>query len=372
MSNLSYYNVLKELEKIDIDEYFKKVTLDDVKRSIYDCKGTEEDYLNLISPIAQELIEEMAQRSQQVTMQHFGKTILLFTPMYLANYCTNKCAYCGYNVENKIKRKKLTFEEIEEEAKYISSMGFRHILALTGESPTYSPVAYISDSAKILRKYFDSVGVEIYALTEDEYRELVDAGVDNFTMFQELYNEELYDKIHLAGPKKNFRFRLDAPERAAKAGMRTINLGALLGLNDFRKESFFTAMHGKYIQDNYSDVNIAFSFPRIRPHAGSFTDILPVSDMDLVQAILALRIVFPQAGITISTRETEELRSNLIPLGVTKMSAASSTEVGAHTQNDEDKGEAQFEISDDRTVEEVKNSIINKGYQPIFKDWFKI
>lgn len=370
MSNLSYYNVLKELEKIDIDEYFKKVTLDDVKRSIYKCKGTEEDYLNLISPIAQELIEEMAQKSQQLTLQHFGKTILLFTPIYLANYCTNKCAYCGYNVENKIRRKKLTSEEIEEEAKAISSMGFKHILALTGESPTHSPVSYIRDSVKVLRKYFDSVGVEIYALTEEEYKELVDAGVDNFTMFQELYNEEIYDRVHLGGPKKNFRFRLDAPERAAKAGMRTINMGALLGLNDFRKESFFTAMHGKYIQDNYSDVNIAFSFPRIRPHSGSFTDILPVTDIDLVQAILALRIFFPTGGITISTRETEEFRNNLIPLGVTKMSAASSTEVGAHTQ--EDTGEAQFEISDDRTVEQVKKAICNKGYQPIFKDWFKI
>lgn len=370
MNNLSFYEVIERYKDLNIKERLKNVTKNDVRRSLANNKFTIDDFLNLISKEAEEFIEEMAVIAREITLKHFGRTILLYTPLYLSNYCVNKCTYCGYNVENKIKRKKLTLEEVEEEAKVISSKGFKHILILTGESSGASPVEYIIQCVEILKKYFDSIGIEIYPLTEEEYKKVVEAGVDNLTVYHEVYNEEIYKKVHLKGPKSDYKFRLDALERGAKAGMRNVNFGALLGLNDFREEMFYVALHGLYIQENYGEVDLGFSFPRIKAHQGEFDDIIPVSDVNLVQAILAIRLLFHSGGISISTRESKEMRDNLLPIGVTKMSAYSTTEVGGHSQ--EDKGEEQFEISDSRTVEEFKAAIISKGYQPIFKDWVRM
>lgn len=367
---MSFYSEYLKYKNFEFNKFLENITSSDIFRIINKDKIDEYDFLALLSNEAEKYLEEMAQKAHRLTVQNFGKTILLFTPLYLSNFCVNRCSYCGFNIENKIKRKKLTFEEIEEEAKVISSTGLRHILILTGESRKETPVSYIIDAVKILKKYFDSISIEIYPLKEDEYREIIEAGVDGLTIYQEVYDEDIYDKVHIAGPKKNYRFRLNAPERACRARMRNISIGALLGLNDWRKEAFMTGLHAKYLQDKYSDVEISVSLPRIRPHIGVYEDIYPVSDKNLVQIMLALRLFLPRVGITISTRENQKLRDNLIPLGVTKMSAGVSTEVGGHSSKT--KSDSQFEISDKRSVIEMKEAISAKGYQPVFKDWMHI
>lgn len=364
---MSFYEKYLKYKNIDFKTFFENVTESDVLRIIDKDKLDEYDFLTLLSPAAQKHLEEIAQKSHRLTIQHFGKTILLYTPMYLANYCINRCSYCGFNVDNKIARKKLSMEEIDAEAKAISATGLRHILILTGESTKETPPTYIIEAVKIIKKYFDSISIEIYPLTEEEYCKVISAGVDGLTIYQEVYDEEIYDKVHIAGPKKNYRFRLDAPERACKSKIRNVNIGALLGLNNWRKEAFFTGLHAKYLHDKYSDVDISISLPRIRPHIGNFNDIYDVDDKSLVQIMLALRLFIPRVGITISTRENKNLRDNLIPLGVTKMSAGVSTEVGGHSSSN--KTESQFDISDKRSVREMMEAISEIGYQPVLKDW---
>jgi 2-iminoacetate synthase len=220
------------------------------------------------------------------------------------------------------------------------------------------------------KKYFTSISIEVYPLEKEEYGELVEAGVDGLTLYQEVYDEDVYHEVHLSGPKKNYLYRLDAPERACMAGIRSVNIGALLGLNQWKTEAFFTGLHADYLQSKYPETEISVSLPRLRPHAGSFQPKSIVSDRDLVQIMLALRLFLPRAGITVSTRERSQFRDNLIGLGVTKMSAGSSTEVGGHS--DENKSTGQFSISDTRSVEEMREIIYQKGYQPVFKDWMMI
>lgn len=365
MSVLDYINKYKEF---NYDKYFDSITEGDIWDSINKDVMQEKDILNLLSPKAEKFIEIMAQKANSETINHFGKTILLYTPIYIANYCVNQCAYCSFNVKNNIKRRQLTLEEVEIEAKAIASKGFKHIVLLTGEDPIRTPLNYIGESVKLLKKYFTSISIEIYPLKEEEYKYLVDCGVDSLTIYQEVYNAEKYKKVHLKGPKRNYKFRLDAPENGCKAGMRSVNIGALLGLYNFREEAFLTALHGKYLQERYPYVDIAFSFPRIRPHEGSFNDLVEINDKNLVQAMLAFRLAFKTSHIVMSTREKLEFRNNLIPLGVTKMSAASCTEVGSHIDNKEGSS-SQFEISDERDEKQVKEDIIKRGYQPIFKDW---
>jgi len=364
---MSFYDKYNQYKEFDFNKFFENVTGEDVLRAINRERLNESDFLVLLSDKADEHLEAMAVKSKQLTLQHFGKAILLYTPMYLANFCVNQCVYCGFNITNKIRRRKLTLEEVEEEAKVISSTGLRHILILTGESRQQSSVSYIKECVGVLKKYFRSISIEIYPLETQEYAELVEAGVDGFTIYQEVYNEDMYKLLHLKGPKRDHRYRLDAPERACEAKMRSVNIGALLGLDDWRKEAFFTGLHADYLQNKFLDTEISISFPRIRPHVGDFQPNSVVSDRNLVQIMLATRLFMPRAGITISTRERAEFRDNLIGLGVTKMSAGSSTEVGGHTL--EDKSEGQFDISDPRGVEEIKNLVYSKGYQPVFKDW---
>lgn len=367
---MSFYVKYMEYRNFDFDGFFYRVTDKDIQRALNKECIDELDYLALLSPVAEKYLEQMAVKAQQLTIGNFGKVIFLFTPLYLANYCTNNCVYCGFNATNDIKRSKLTLDEVEQEAEAISRTVIRHILILTGESRKESPVSYIKDCVQVLKKYFSSISIEVYPLEEQEYAELVEAGVDGFTMFQEVYNEKLYPELHLGGPKRNYRYRLDAPERACRAYMRTVNIGALLGLDEWRRESFFTGLHADYLQDNYPDIEISVSFPRIKPSAGCFKPKYQVTDKNLVQAMLALRIFMPRAGITLSTRENAKLRNNLIGLGVTKMSAGSSTAVGGYSNKS--KSEAQFDISDERSVEEIKQLICSKGYQPVFKDWQQI
>ena len=307
----------------------------------------------------------MAQTARRLTLQHFGHTIQLYTPLYLANYCVNYCVYCGFNAANDIPRRQLTLEEVELEARAISRSGLQHLLVLTGESREHSPVSYIKDCVIILRKYFSSISIEVYPLSRKEYAELIAAGIDGMTIYQEVYNQEVYSRLHPRGPKRDYRFRLESPERAGQAGIRAINIGALLGLYDWRSEVFLTGLHAAYLQKKFPEIEISVSFPRMRPQYGNYQPESPVSDRDLVQSILALRLFLPRAGITISTRERSELRDNLVKLGVTKMSAGSSTAVGGHT--DAVDGLGQFEISDKRSVDEMRKVISGHGYKAVLE-----
>lgn len=371
---LSFYDIYKKYKGTNFEGVFTGSTGDDVLRIIKKPVKTPEDFLVLLSPAAQEpeVLEAMAREANDLTIRNFGKTITIFTPLYLSNVCDNGCVYCGFNRNNPVKRGILTPDEIEAEGKAIRDSGIRHVIILTGESRRATPPEYVAEAARILKKYVDSVIIEIYSLTEEEYGMLFEAGAEGFTMFQETYNEDIYPTLHPIGEKSDYRKRLDSPELACKAGYNTVNLGALLGLDDWRRDTFFAGLHAKYLQDRYPGSDIAVSIPRICEHEGvtGYNASCSVKDIDLVQAMLAYRLFLPRLGITISTREPAALRDRLIGLGVTKMSAGSVTEVGGHA--DEAKSDGQFEITDTRSVKEMSEAIRARGYQPVFKDWESI
>ncbi|MBU2043619.1 MAG: 2-iminoacetate synthase ThiH [Candidatus Omnitrophica bacterium] len=343
--------------------------------SFYYCLDNPpaENLRELLSPKTDSQLEAMARKAQELSLKNFGKTITLYTPLYLANYCDNQCLYCGFNTQNDIPRKKLNPQELKQEAEFIAKTGLKHILILSGESRTLTPLSYIKDCLKILRPLFSSISIEIYPLTESEYRELIAEGVDGLTIYQETYDQEIYKKLHPRGPKQDYRFRLDTPQRAAQAGMRTINIGALLGLAPWPKEALWLLSHARYLQDKYPEVEVSISLPRLQPQFNNFTATDEVSDRDIVRLITAARIFMPRLGITLSTREKPALRDNLIGLGITKMSAGSTTAVGGRTQSDPFiKNSIQFEISDKRDIAEIKKTILEKGYEPVLKDWIGV
>jgi len=328
------------------------------------------DFKLLLGEVSDKCLEAMAQRVASEHVNHFGKAIILYTPLYLANHCVNQCVYCGYNAKNKIVRHQLSLEDIEKEAIAISKSGLRHILVLTGESERDTPLSYIISAVKILKKYFDSIGIEIYPLNQEDYGKVIEAGVDSLTIYQEVYNQDIYKKVHPYGPKSNYDYRLNAPERGAKAGMFNLNIGALLGLGDLKEEVYALGQHAKYLQDKYPEVNISVSVPRIRPFIGQTYESEAVEDRYLVQIILALKLYLPKIGITLSTRESKTFRNHMLPLGISKMSAGVMTSVGGHS--DVETGDAQFDIADTRSVVEIQRDLIRLGYQPVLKDWVDI
>lgn len=358
---MSFYNLVEKLNQTDL-----KTTHADILQIIEKSNLNERDFLALLSPEAQNYLEEMAQKAHRLTLQNFGKVVHLYTPVYLSDYCQNKCLYCGFNIDNKTKRKKLTLSELEKEAKIIASTGLKNIIILTGEDRIKTPVDYILKCIELLRKYFTSVTVEIYPLTEKEYNLLIKEGIYGLTIYQETYDLKLYKKLHSGGPKSDFKLRLDAPERAGKAGIRQINIGALLGLGNLRKDIFIAALHAKYLQNKYPSSEISVSIPRLRPYEGRYKNFIKISRKDIVQAVTAIRIFMPQAGINLSTREDAIFRENLLPLGITKMSAGVSTSVGGRIEKTKS---GQFEISDTRSVSQIKKMILKKGYQPVLQDW---
>ncbi len=364
---MSFYAEIENIKKMDLDDFLSAVSHDQMAGILKKTRLNAMDFLALLSPCAKQHMESMAQRAHETTLRQFGRTMMLFTPMYLSNYCNNQCLYCGFNQKNKIERQQLTLEAVEKEAAQIAKSGLKHILVLTGDAPKIASMDYLEACCRILRRYFTSIAIEIYALTQGEYQRLIAAGVDALTLYQETYNEELYAGVHLKGPKKDYRFRLDAPERACRASMRSVNVGALLGLDDWRREAFITGLHADYLQGQYPETEISVSLPRMRPHVGEYQPACLVDDMDIVQIMTALRIFMPRTGITISTRESSRFRDNLLPLGVTKMSAGSCTAVGGHTK--EDESAEQFEISDERSVDQMATMLEAKGWQPVYKDW---
>lgn len=371
---MSFIEVSDRYNNFDFNSFFNSVTYENIEKVLDIDTIDANQFLTLLSPLAGHYLEDMAKKAHQLTVQYFGRTIRLYTPLYVSNYCENNCVYCGFNITSDVTRMKLKPEEVDREAKFIASTGLRHILLLAGESRKESPVSYIKDCVRILKKYFSSIAIEIYALTESEYKELICEGVDGLTLYQEVYDRDIYKRVHGQGPKSNYLFRLNAPERAAKEGMRTVNIGVLLGLNRWREEILFTGLHARYLEDKFSDTEISVSIPRIRPHAGRFVPPYEVADKDIVHIVLALRIFLPRIGITLSTREGSRFRENLIPLGVTRMSAGSTTAVGGHTIQDNriSPQSLQFEISDTRSVDEVKKMLLEKDYQPVLKDWVEL
>lgn len=367
---MSFYDILKDFKDKDILGIINATTSKDIEEILSKDTISSMDFMQLLSPVATEFIERMAIKSNTITKSNFGNTMLLYTPMYISNHCINRCIYCGYNITNKkIARKKLSYDEIEHEAKFISERGMKHVLLLTGESPTDCSTEYLCKSVDILSNHFNSIGIEIYPMDTVDYTKVISSGVTGLTVYQETYDEKVYDNVHISGPKKDFLYRLDAPERGCIAGMREVNIGALLGLSNPISDAFYTGIHGEYLINKYPEVEIGISVPRIRPHGGELHDIYPVDDIFLVQIILAMRIFMPRLSISLSTREQADLRDNLVPLGITKMSAGVSTAVGGHTNNESSTN--QFEISDIRSFKDIKSMLLCKGYQPVHSDWIQ-
>lgn len=358
--------VISRMEAYDYNKY----TAADVQRALNHDSRTVEDFAALLSPVAGPFLEQMAQRAQEETRKHFGNSIYMFTPLYIANYCENYCIYCGFNCHNKIRRARLNMEEIERELQAIAKTGLEEVLILTGESPKMSDVKYIGEACKLARKYFKLVGLEVYPMNSDEYEYLHKCGADFITVFQETYNSDKYETLHLAGNKRIFPYRVNAQERALKGGMRGVGFAALLGLDDFRKDAFATGLHAYLLQRKYPHAEIAFSCPRLRPIINN-DKINPkdVHEPQLLQVITAYRLFMPFANITISTRECQRFRDNVIGLAATKISAGVSTGIGSHVEEVNDKGDDQFEIADSRSVEEVYQAIKDRGLQPVMNDY---
>lgn len=356
--------VISEMEAYDYSKYDAA----DVKRALNADTVTPEDFKALLSPAALPFLEEMARKAQSETRKHFGNSIYMFTPLYIANYCENYCIYCGFNCHNKIHRAKLTLVEIDREMKAIADTGLQEILILTGESRKMSDVEYIGEACKIARKYFKLIGLEVYPMNSEEYAYLHKCGADFVTVFQETYNSDKYETLHLEGHKRIFPYRFYAQERAVMGGMRGVGFAALLGLDDFRKDAFATGMHAYLLQRKYPHAEIAFSCPRLRPIINN-DKINPkdVHEPQLLQVICAYRLFMPFASITISTRECERFRDNIIKIAATKISAGVSTGIGDHSG--EKKGDEQFEISDPRNVDEVFKAIEDAGLQPVMSDY---
>lgn len=363
--------VIAAMNNYDYDKYTAK----DVENAINAVNRTPEDFAALLSPAALPYLEQMAQAAKIEKEKHFGNSICFFTPIYIANYCENYCIYCGFNCHNKIKRAKLNYEEIEEEMQAIAKTGLQEILILTGESKKMSSVEYIGEACKIARKYFKVIGLEVYPMNSDEYAYLHKCGADYVTVFQETYNSDKYETLHLSGHKRIYPYRLNAQERALKGGMRGVGFAALLGLDDFRKDAFATGMHAYLLQRKYPHAEIAFSCPRLRPIINN-DRINPkdVHEAQLLQVVTAYRLFMPFASITVSTRECARVRDNLMNIAATKISAGVSTGIGSHSDDieDSDKGDEQFEISDGRNVKEVYNDLVKIGLQPVMSDYIYV
>jgi 2-iminoacetate synthase len=355
------------------------------------------DFAHLISPAGGESLESLCRRSQAVTQQRFGKVIRLFAPLYLSNECINNCKYCGFSRDNAILRVTLSVEEVVREARALKEQGFRNILLVAGEHPKFVSNGYMAECVRVLHEEIPSISLEVGPMETEEYRPIVEAGADGLVVYQETYDREIYNDMHTAGPKRNFDWRLETPERAYAAGFRRLGIGALYGLSDWRMEAISVAAHAHYLLRTCWKSQVTISLPRLRPCAGEFQPLTHLSDRELVQLVCAFRLFLPDVGLVLSTRETPKLRDGLIPLGVTLISAGSHTEPGGYTGAGKDKihhtergrivelaagasewspmanratnATGQFDIADERSPQEVAQLIRRLGYEPVWKDW---
>lgn len=367
--------VMAHVEEYDYDKY----TARDVRAALDHETCSVEDFKALLSPAAASFLEEMAQKARIETGKHFGNTVYLFTPLYIANYCENYCVYCGFNCYNHINRMKLNMEQIEKEMQVIADSGMEEILILTGESRAMSDVKYIGEACKLARKYFRMVGVEIYPVNTDEYHYLHECGVDYVTVFQETYDNVKYETLHLMGHKRVWPYRFDAQERALRGGMRGVAFSALLGLSDFRKDALASALHVYYLQRKYPHAEMSLSCPRLRPIINNDKiNPLDVGEKELCQVLCAYRIFMPFVGITVSSRESKSFRDGIVKIAATKVSAGVSTGIGDHESKytgkeaENAEGDEQFEINDDRSFETMYEDMSEEGLQPVLNDYLYV
>lgn len=363
----SFLETLKQYPRPLVEERIAGKTAADVERALVHERLRAEDLMALLSPAAEPFLEAMAQKAHRLTVQRFGRNILLYAPLYLSNECVNGCLYCGFSAKNQVPRRTLSFDEIETEAQVLHDQGFRHILLVTGESPKAVDNAFIAAAARRIRHLFSSISIEVYPMDTQGYGVMVSAGIDGLTIYQETYDPDLYQQMHPFGKKRDFTFRLATPERGGAAGLRRIGIGSLLGLGDFRFEGFCTGLHALHLSRHFWRTQLTVSFPRIRPADGGFQPLHPVSDRHFVQLICALRLLLPDVGLVLSTRESAQLRDHLLPLGITQMSAGSCTAPGGYA--DKDHSTQQFAIDDDRSPAEVCRLIRKQGYEAVWKDW---
>ena len=359
-----------------MNEYdYGKYTATDVLRALEKDTCSVEDFKALLSPAAEPFLEKMAEKAKYETSKHFGNTVYLFTPLYIANYCENYCVYCGFNCYNQINRKKLNYEEIEHEMKVIADSGIEEILMLTGESRKVSDVEYIGEACKLASRYFKNVGLEIYPLNSDEYKYLHECGADYVTVFQETYDSDKYETLHLMGHKRVFPYRFEAQERALMGGMRGVGFSALLGLADFRKDALASALHVYYLQRKYPYAEYSLSCPRLRPIINNDRiNPLDVGERQLCQVLCAYRIFLPYVGITVSSREQKHFRDGIVKIAATKVSAGVSTGIGDHEskytgKDNGNTGDEQFEISDGRSFDQMYADMTDEGMQPVLNDY---
>ncbi len=366
--------VMAQVESYDPSRY----TANDVTRALRKESLSVEDLKALLSPAAEPLLEQMAERARIETRRHFGNTVYLFTPLYIANYCENYCVYCGFNCYNHIRRMRLTMEQIEHEMQVIAESGMEEILILTGESRSQSDVQYIGEACKLARKYFRMVGIEIYPVNVEDYRYLHECGVDYVTVFQETYDTVKYEQLHLAGHKRVWPYRFEAQERALMGGMRGIACSALLGLSEFRHDALASALHVYYLQRKYPHAEVSLSCPRLRPIINNGR-INPqdVGERQLCQILCAYRIFLPFAGITVSSRESESFRNGIVKIAATKISAGVSTGIGDHEskytgKESDTEGDEQFEINDSRSLPQMYKDMSDEGLQPVLNDYLYV
>lgn len=367
--------VMEQMQAYDYTCY----TARDVQAALDHETCSLEDFKALLSPAAEPFLEEMAQRAREETSRHFGNTVYLFTPLYIANYCENYCVYCGFNCYNNISRMKLSMEQIKREMEVIAQSGMEEILILTGESRGQSDVAYIGEACKLARQYFRMVGLEIYPVNTDEYRYLRECGADYVTVFQETYDPVQYETLHLMGHKRVWPYRFESQERALMAGMRGVAFSALLGLADFRKDALASALHVYYLQRKYPHAEMSLSCPRLRPILNN-DKIAPqdVGEKQLCQILCAYRIFLPFVGITVSSRESAAFRNGIVKIAATKVSAGVSTGIGDHESkytgkgSDAVHGDEQFEINDSRSFEAMYQDMSGEGLQPVLNDYLYV
>ncbi len=349
-----------------LESIFKK-TERDVRFALKKSKRDLEDFKALISPAAQPFLEEMAQLSQLVTKTRFGNTIQMYAPIYLSNECQNICTYCGFSFTNKIPRRTLNDEEILKEVEFLKEKGYDHILLVTGEANTTVGVQYINNAIQLIKSRFSNITIEVQPLDQNDYELLKKSGLYAVLVYQETYHRAEYKKHHPKGKKSNFNYRLETPDRLGKAGVHKIGLGALFGLEDWRADSFFTALHHQYLKKKYWKTKYSISFPRLRPFSGGLEPKIEMTNRDLVQLICAFRLLDEDLELSISTRESETFRDHIVQLGITSMSAESKTNPGGYAV--EPQSLEQFEISDERSTESITSMLKRQGLDPVWKDW---
>jgi 2-iminoacetate synthase len=390
---VSFVQQFNSLPFAALQKQSENSSVGDVRSALAKQNLTLADFANLISPTADQSLEQLCQKSQALTRQRFGKVIRLFAPLYLSNECINNCQYCGFSRDNAILRVTLTVDEVLREAHALKEQGFRNILLVAGEHPKFVSGDYLKNCVAALHEEFPSISLELGPMETDEYKPLVQAGADGLVVYQETYHREIYADMHTAGPKRNFDWRLETPERAYNAGFRRLGIGALYGLADWRCEALCVAAHAEYLLKTCWKAQLTISLPRLRPCAGEFQPLTQISDRQLVQLVCALRLFLPDAGLVLSTREPAKLRDGLIPLGITMISAGSHTEPGGYTGAGKENihqtvrgriveggssewastgatpATGQFNIADERSPAEIAALLQRLGYEPVWKDW---